>query len=461
MNKILLIISSLLVFIGCQLMNKNSNKSIRLPQKVTIQLPKLLSRKNLKQEKRNQKIIIENTALGEYAVGYQFIKMNLSFFEDIDSIMTSQLFFIDKIMNKIQKKCLNTHMNQSCKIEEISIRITPSLFKEYQFFLNKKEDPINIEQGGEIIFKKLEFIHNDSIHLYTYNLKFNFGERYLEDNIKEAVQKVQWSNKNNSVLSSLGTKKLDSTQELITIYYNQTEKEEMNFHLREINLPNDIDINLDFNILKENANYIVKALNIQEEEEEKNKDLFVVSTYIKLNNNGGFDIINMDIKEENSNNNIQYAQHDTFDSEGHVVNLSFCLEYFEECSINNQETWFSNIEESVIKNMPKYFDKITIEGEYHLENGVYYLLPNNTNFDKLSLDFVAKHKIAEFLSLKNSIAGVLYKREYSKQLNDLQLVYAQYDENIFTNISKQKKQFFKLIPKQDKPNFIIKINNIK
>ena len=112
----------------------------------------------------------------------------------------------------------------------------------------------------------------------------------------------------------------------------------------------------------------------------------------------------------------------------------------------DNNTWFIDVDDESIFEPLKAFDfkELKIESE-DLKEGEYLLLPNQINISTLAVQEVLDLSVGEFTVLGTNTQGVLYDNSHIEKLDKLQIIYANYNNNLDLPFKERTDKLFEIV----------------
>jgi len=312
-----LIIISFLLFViwGCGTMAKEEDK-ISVPQKVSIEMPKVL-----KIEKNKEK-----------SLAYKELKEDVAYVEELSMGIEINLLFINEVASQIDNRCKKIVINSICNIPEDTLFFTfdENLSQRYRDLTGEKAI---YTIGEELTYGKIEFIRYPKSETYQYRLKMDTSF-YSKDEVSSET--ITWSEDKHKIVASFKQKSSTLETEILIDYLQKKNGEKSilvdDLYLDKRNNRSD-DFYLDLVKLTDiNETYFInsRSLAINEFSEE-----YTIDAEGELSNSGGY----LDF------NGIYYGEafkeYESFDNEGNQLESLYCYENLE-CDMEDEESWFED-----------------------------------------------------------------------------------------------------------------------
>lgn len=468
-NKLSWIVLVLFFTLGCAVMSQPENEEIKkidLPPKVSVDIPKALNPDI--DSTLLQKIKIDKQR--GYAKGYLNIVEYIDLVEYVIFQIKLLIPLVDHSMLDIQKACQGTKINEICTIESgnVSIVLNEELLNRLRALFQVDLQVSNsVAIGEEIKYGDIEFAQYDNNHTYNYKLSIDITELHsiiYEHNISsyKAIQVIEWSDDNNTVLSSLYNGNGKSFDKAWTISYeNEGFQERMHLYDTELDVEPLPQFSNTFTLTKlydVNNTYYAKYNSITNSysygDDTRTPEKF--SSYTQLTNGNGYQ------RFVTSNPFVSgeplYREDAVFDNFGKLLALTYCDEADEKCSIENPDSWYSDAEDEAvfdpITKMPVDFTPLKITGG-NLKRGSYFLLPKKLNLREMTINDVVVKSVGEFIYDYEVTQGILYDNAYSDSLETLQIVYAKYNDEVSLPLAQHDEEPFELVLDNNRPNIVL------
>jgi hypothetical protein len=461
----------LLFLFGCAVMSNPKEEEIEkisLPPKVSVDIPDALN-PDTDLTKSLQKIKIDKQS--GYAQGYINIVEYIDLVEYVITQIKLLIPLVDHSMLDIQKECQGTSINEVCKIEagRVSIVLNEELLLRLRSLFQVDLQVSNrVAIGEEITYGDIEFAQYDNNHTYNYKLSIDITELHsiiYEHNISsyKAMQVIEWSDDNNTVLSSLYNGDGETFDKAWTISYeNEGFKERMHLYDTEFDVDPLPQFSNTFTLTKlydANNTYYAKYNSITNPysygTDSRTSEKF--TSYTQLTNGNGYQ------RFVTSNPYLSgdplYREDSVFDNFGKLLALTYCDEIDEQCSIENPDSWYSDAEDETIfepiAKMPVDFMPLKISGGNLEKDGSYFLLPKELNLSEMTIDDVVVKSVGEFIYAYEATQGILYDDAYSDSLETLQIVYAKYNDEVSIALANRNEVAFELVQASNRPTLVL------
>ena len=461
---------AILIIIGCGVQNNpKEEQTVFIPEKISVTIPNALKESTIPITKSSKRSKIEVEPNGGDSEGYKHLTDNTFV---IDSIITDIKFNIvleNRVMPSIQKLCKDTPLNRVCPIptNSIMLNITETLISEYEKFYPKQ---FNINEnivGKSIPFDAIEFVRYDNNHSYQYALNVNltqiynqfFTKEYIFDaNYKYMIQNVQWSEDNNTVLSTLDTGYEDNVSEYPWILHYKKEptiQETMHLFHKELVSLEEPSSMFNFDLTRKNDQNKTTIFKLNEINERFSFDSVShssLSSYGELHADKGFERYSL-----NQYNNVygdsKYWQDEVFDANGTNIASTYCSDSeYDECSLYDTSTWYIDTNDSSLFEPFKAigFNELKITGG-NLKEGEYFLMRPDFNLSNPTAQEVLAQNIGNFLVFKEFKQGAIYDKNFIDKLNDLPILYAKYNEVLKVPLALREPTLFDKVTDLDAP----------
>ena len=457
-----LILLYILIFIlGCGLMSQPDENGLQIPEQISVDVPKVLSDGN--SSKKMEKIKVPRIE-GD-ATGYEKVQEYISEVEAVVYEIKANLFLGNHIISDIEKRCENVAVDKLCTIPEdtLSLVVTQEVLDKLRVLVPNifSYGDTQSLKGERLFFGVVEFIHHDENNSYHYSLQMDMsslnGRLAFYDTKKapKIIQLIKWSKDNNTIFSSITTKYESGLDFPWTLQYYNTPKQEESMHLNDRTIGNSDypSTNRLFSLTNkydENETSIVKLNSIESQETNSEVAIEQLSSFIKLTKDLGVQKFTQTNTVFQSYNKLN--REEVFDGEGRLLATTYCDSKSNECDLYDSSTWYSDAEdESIFEPLTEVnFKELKIDGG-NLKDGEYFLLPLGHNVAELTAQEMLELRVAEFTILDQSRQGVLYDMRFADKLEELQLVYAKYNDNLDALLRNKDKRLFEVIKNEDLP----------
>ena len=470
----------LIVIIGCGVQADPKADIIQIPTQISVDIPSALkgaddsiqkvSQKASQKVEPNSKILLIND-YPEESVGYKILTGNVYVVESIIRDIKFNIFLENSVINEVSSLCKDVLINQICTLanNSVQLKVTEALVTEYEksypkdFRINEKSI------GTKIPFGVIEFVEYDNNHSYQYSLNTNLTEisnkLYNKDYIFDAdysnvIQNVQWSEDNNTILSTLSSEYVgESTNTPWTLYYKNKPTIDEKMHLFSTSLPLESQRGntLNFDLIKKydlNNTNIFKLNDIQVTYHFGESYTEQLSSSGRVSNNIGLNRYSHNDIPENYEA-TKSRKDEIFDANGTTLASTYCTdEEYDECSLYEPNSWYidsnNTAQFEVFKSLE--FHELKIIGG-RLKDGEYYLLPADFNENNLSIESVLTQNIGSFVVLTNKRQGAIYDSSVLDKLDSLKVLYASYNEVLNISLAQRPKEKFEVLSVEDMPSF--------
>jgi hypothetical protein len=473
-NKLSWIVLILFFTFGCAVMSQPEQeepKKINLPPKVSVDIPKELNPDI--DSTLLQKIKIDKQR--GYARGYINIVEYIDLVEYVIFQIKLLIPLVDHSMLDIQKECQGTQINQVCTIEsgKVSLVLNAELLNRLRALFQVDLQVRNsVAIGQEINYGDIEFAQYDNNHTYNYKLSIDITELHsivYDHNISsyKAMQVIEWSDDNNTVLSSLYNGNGDSFDKAWTISYeNEGFRERMHLYDTELDVEPFPQFSNTFTLTKLydiNNTYYAKYNSVTNPysygDDTRTPEKF--SSYTQLTNGNGYQ--RFVTSNPFMSGEPLYREDSVFDNFGKLLALTYCDEADEKCSIENPDSWYSDAKDEAIfdpiAKMPVDFTPLKITGG-NLKRGSYFLLPQDLNLSEMTIDDVVVKSVGEFVHAYGVTQGVLYKNSHIGKLEALQIVYSKYNDEVSVPLVNRDELAFELVVNEDRPTIELALSKL-
>jgi hypothetical protein len=457
------------VLIGCGVMAQpeDDKNKLKLPQKVSVEVPEVLRDKN------NTSIIekIKVDRIKGEATGYTKVKEYITEVETVVNEIKSNLFLGDQIIEDVAKYCEGTLIDAICNIPNktlslvVSNEIVDSLRLLVPAFF-EFGNPATLK-GEELFFGVVEFIRHDANDTYQYSLQMDMSEIngrlafYDTKNAPIIIQFIKWSEDENKIFSSITTKYEDGLDFPWTLQYYNSPNDEESMHLNDRTIGNNDypSSSRIFSLAKkydDKKTSLVKLNSLESQILNLGISIERLSSFIKLSNEGGvqkFTQSNNFLNTETKTN-----REEVFDVNGTLLATTYCRNSSidNRCQLYEPSTWFIDTEDESIFDVVSdvYFEELKID-EGNLKDGEYLLVPTGSNVTKLTAQEVLKLRVGEFTVIAQTRQGVLYDMSLVNKLDKLQVIYAKYNDNLELLLADKANVLFEVISNEDRPQITL------
>jgi hypothetical protein len=459
----------ILIIIGCGVQNSpKEEQSIFIPEKISVAIPNTLKEPTTPISKSSKQSKIEVEPHGGTSEGYQRLTGNTFVIDSIIRDIKFNIVLENRVMPTIQKLCKDVPLNTVCTIpnNEVELNITEILISEYEKFYPRR---FNINEnivGKTIPFNAIEFVRYDNNHSYQYALNVNltqiynqlFTKDYISDaNYKHMIQNVQWSEDNNTVLSTLDTGYEENVSEYPwTLHYKKQPNIEETMHLFHkelVSLQPSMIFNFDL-MTKDDQNRttIFKMNEIQERFSFDSLSYSSLSSYGEVHADKGLERYTLN-QYDNVYGNSKYRQDEVFDTNGTNVASTYCSDSeYEECTLYDASTWYIDTNDSSLFEPFNEigFNELKIIGG-NLKEGEYFLMKPDFNLTNPTAQEVLAQNVGSFLVFKEFKQGAIYDKSFIDKLNELPILYAKYNEVLKTPLASREPTLFDKVTDEDAP----------
>jgi len=469
MRKTLLIslFIAILIIIGCGVQNNpKEEKSVFIPEKISVAIPNSLKESKSDTRKLSK---IEVEPYGGASEGYKRLSDNTFVIESIIKDIKFNIMLENRVIPTIQKLCKDVPINKVCTIptNSVELNITEALISEYEKFYPKR---FNINEnivGGSIPFDAIEFVHYDNNHTYQYALNANltqiYNQLFTKDYIfdtdhKYTTQNVQWSEDNNTVLSTLDTGYEDNVSQYPwTLHYKKepTVQESMHlFHKELLSLPQPSSM-FNFDLTTKDDKNRTTFFTMNEINERFSFDSLshsTLSSYGELHGDRGLERYALN-QYDNLYGNSKYWQDEVFDANGSNIASTYCSDSeYDECTLYDTSTWYIDTNDGSLfepfKNVG--FNELKITGG-NLKEGEYFLMKPDFKLINPTAQEVFAQNIGSFLVFKEFRQGAIYDKNFIDKLNELPILYAKYNDVLQQPLKTREAKNFSKVTNLDAP----------
>ena len=454
----LLHISVLLFLASCGLHNNPNKDSVQIPEKISADVPVILhtdTNANL------QSKIKVDPIKGE-ASGYQTTQQYIVELEAIVNEIKANIFLGNKVVSSVIKQCEGTTLGVICTIPEktLSLTIDQEAINRFRILIPHIFEFPQIKEleGKELFFGEIELIRYDENATYQYAINMDMSEMngeigsYSRRNAPKIIQVIKWSEDQNTVFSSITTKYKDGTDYPWTIHYKKIPNVEEISRLNDKAIEDNTNSNLPStsrlftlkNKFDKNQTTIVKLNSIKSTPLALSKLIEQTSSLVYLDKYSGFQkIVETEIVKDKS---FKSNREEVFSSTGELLASTYCTSNTIECNLYDNNTWFIDVDDESIFEPLKAFDfsELKVESE-NLKEGEYLLLPNQINISTLAVQEVLDLSVGEFTVLGTNTQGVLYDNSHIEKLDKLQIIYANYNNNLDLPFKERTDKLFEIV----------------
>ena len=459
-NKLILLY--ILIFVlGCGLMSHPNENGLQIPEQISVDIPRVLSDGNF--SKKIEKIKVPRIE-GE-ATGYKKVQEYISEVEAVVYEIKANLFLGNHIISDIEKRCENVAFDKICTIPKgtLSLVVTEEVLDKLRILVPNVFEYGDTKslKGKKLFFGIVEFIKHDENSTYQYSLQMdmsNVNGRLAFYDTKKApkiIQLIKWSEDKNIIFSSITTKYESGLDFPWTLQYYNTPKQEESMHLNDRTIGNSDypSTNRLFSLTNkydENETSIVKLNSIESQETNSKVAIEQLSSFIKLTKDVGVQKLTQTNTVFHSKSKLNIEE--VFDGKGRLLATTYCDTKSDECELYDSSTWYSDAkDESIFAPLTDVnFEELKIDGG-NLKDGEYFLLPLGYNVSELTAQKMLELHVAEFTVLDQSRQGVLYDMSFVNKLDELQLVYAKYNDDLDSLLRDKDKNLFEVIKNENLP----------
>ncbi|CAA6819622.1 MAG: Unknown protein [uncultured Sulfurovum sp.] len=375
---------------------------------------------------------------------------------------------LNTIFPKIQDSCKETNRDETCYIAPNSLKIefTPALIdtliENEEYYTSCIVDKKTVEDTN-IFLGEIEFIHYSENSEYAYLLRVNYSEveRVMCSGKEKGeevtlIREIKFNKEGTNFFTSASKEYPDGYLDLFSLHYikNSNNKEILRASQQILNDPDDFseyntiavfeknnDQNETFHITSYLLNSQVTATS----------NYYDTGKYALILDNLNASQTRQD--KEEFNNSLAYFNQDTvFDKEGSRIAVRSCTNN-EDCILEDTSTWeITTDREDPFNNFNVgYSRELNLTKDDKLKNGEYFLLASEHNTSNLTISDVFNNKVAEVIILQNAKQAHLYNKAYENKLNELQWVYANYNQNLDGLTKNKDPKSFTLVQREDVP----------
>lgn len=461
----------ILNLLGCgSSSSKEATTSLELP-KIEMDIPEILIPSSNEVREifgTNEKIspkIRYNKEEDEISIVYKEAKQSiyntLFIFERYNNFQ----ILMNPLIKKIQDKCTNTKENQVCSIEENSLEIeltTPLVDALFENMTSEMcSTDIKTLKGTKAFVGHIEFIKYSENSEYTYLLSVdNTSLRHLTcpenlDFLKKSTTQIKFNNNNTNIFVSISRETSDGEIKLLSLNYIKTQNVQEKLRMTEkvLNPSSPYKYIDNINLLKENnqdQTFKIFGSLLESELTDTLKYTHKAIYLLNLVNLNGFESFN---SKEALNNELYYSYDDMIlDTSGQPIAIRECSSEIN-CILKDKSTWEIDADsEDAFDNFNiRYTQELNLTNDENLKDGEYFLLSAEHNTSKLTTRDVFNNKVAEVIVLEDVKQAYLLNKAYENKLNELQWVYANYNDNLDGLTKDKNPNSFTLVPKEDVP----------
>jgi len=457
----LILLSVLFISVGCGLMGqpKKDEKGLQIPEKISVDVPKVLSEGNITQKIEKIKV----PRIEGDATKYQKVQEYITEVEAVVYEIKANLFLGNHIITDVEKRCKEVSFDTICTIpkDTLSLVITQEVLDKLKLLVPHVFDYGDTKslKGKKLFFGIVEFIRHYDNSTYQYSLQMDMsnlnGQLAFYDTKKapKIIQLIKWSKDTNRIFSSITTKYQSGLDFPWTLQYYNTPKLEESMHLNDRTVGNSDypSTNRLFSLTNrydENETSIVKLNSIESQETNLEVAIEQVSSFIRLTKDIG-------VQKFTQTNTVFHSQsklnkEEVFDGEGWLLATTYCDTKSSECDLYDSSTWYSDAEdESIFEPLADInFKELKIVGG-NLKDGEYFLLPLGHVVAELTAKKMLELRVGEFTILDGTRQGVLYDMSFVDKLEKLQVVYTKYNDNLDALLRDKDKRLFEVVKSED------------
>ena len=449
----------LLMLIGCGVQVNSESKQIHIPEKISVEIPAILNPKKDKSNGKQEKIKIDRVE-GQ-ASGYRSVTHYISKLIRVVDEMKSNLLMGNHVIEDVEKRCQKIPLDEVCTIpaNSLSLIIDKQIIKQLGLLLGDDylwDRDIDSVIGKRVFFGEIEFIKHDSNSTYQYSLNMDMSkiiDIISYDNVYKSIQKIQWAEDREQILSSLSKEISNSDSSSWTLHYhNESAEESMHLNDNITDYTSGIT-NRVFSLIKhpKEGSYDTTLNSIKKISFMTNDNVVETkfSSLIKLEKEKGFQKFT---QTDSANSYYKINREEIFDGNGSLVATTYCDSDSSECSLYDKSTWYIDNSESLFEPLKKMeFEELKITGG-ELKNGEYLLLPKKYNIKNMTIQEVLDAHVGEFVVLNDSMQGILYSEKYRTRLDELQLLHTVYNTQLNLSLKEKKIELFEVVKEKSLPN---------
>ena len=485
--------------------------SIKIPIEIGIEMPKVITvsddefREHIgEQEKTSaQRLQDENN--------YRKIKPITLTIEQRFNDTKFSILMVNSVISKIEEYCKETPVNKVCKIPKGTLELSfdKQIVDELKEFVSRTK--ISVVDAGNLIgtsayFGSVEFVHHDKNSTYDYSLimdSTDIENRFFSiEKSKPCTKTIRWSKDNHKIFYStiiwsknkygyIYSFPIDSQR--TTLYYQNIPNEGERAYLTDFTFTETPSVTnshfFDLSREKNSSDFLLDIKTVDIDSLHGTQRLYRKHAYLQVSKENGYcstDFYNryphVVVGENNEIQELYYnstmdKSHQIFDKNGTIEATRYCAPFANatpgdpsakrECKYEDITTWTTDSDnELLFKPFDKlYFREIRIGMNYstddgYLRNGEYFLIPPKLSVTNLTMEDVLKHSVASFVVFEGIEGeyGFVYDKRYAdeldetvhKKLNEFQVVYAKYNQDLNLSLDKRVEEF-KLLRDEAKP----------
>ncbi|CAA6819614.1 MAG: Unknown protein [uncultured Sulfurovum sp.] len=444
------------IILSCGVQSSPEKESLQIPEKVSSDIPLILQESYT----NNVKSKIQVDPIVGQASGYATTKKYIVELKGIVNEIKSNIFLGNKVMASVLKECEGTAFEVICTIPEktLTLTIDEEAMNRFRILIPHIFEYPQVKEleGKKLFFGEVEFIAYDKNATYQYAINMDMSEingvigSYSIRNAPKIIQVIKWSEDENTIFSSITTKYQDGVDYPWTLHYKNIP------NIEEISRLNDQEVgdNLDItstsrlftlnNKFDNNQTSIVKLNSIKSIPLASTRLIEQVSSLVHLDKHSGFQkIIETETVGEST---FKSNKEEVFSPTGELLASTYCSSDKTECNLYDTTTWFIDVDDESIFNPLKEFDFTELKVEAtDLKEGEYLLLPSEIDISTLAIQKVLDLSVGEFVILNTNIQGIVYDDSYIEKLNTLQVVYANYNNNLDLRFREKTDNFFEIV----------------
>jgi len=435
------------LFLGCGIHHNPKEESlpdeVRIPQKIAIDITNLSTTSTYQAKLLSGHDEITHDSFLEGDV--ENLRIYVAFLEHTIGELKFNNYLGNRIIHQVQSHCKEIPINQRCAISAntFSLKVDQALVKAYERYFHKPFDYQHNALGRKIFYDRIFFVRYDQSHLYQYDIQLDLtqvSQAFYQKNIFDfndtsLIQNIKWSRQEDKVLSSIAHHFSNEIDYFWTIHYQSKEQSSRLVEWMHLFdkvkgvawIPSSM-VNADF-IDHHDVNF-TQSFRYNEIYQDEQINSYVA--YADLTRTMGFRTsVRGQVAEDREAYKIK--KQDLFENYGsQFIASRYCDSREGKCSFYDTTNWYY----SEVDNDYRFdaiptdrFDELNITGG-NLKEGEYFLLAPDYNLSMLSTPLVMERAVGMFIVFKGLRRGALYDHRYAHQLDQLQLVYARYNEDL-------------------------------
>jgi len=396
------------------LKNADTPQKVSVPQKISIDIPASL--KSNRKPSGGEKISRKDGQTYELlpavkSYGYEQLQSTIKEAEKTISSVKESLTYLNTIMPDILKECQDTPKNETCTIDAGTISLTV-----------EKET---------LTFGEVTYTQYDSSKKYQQVVVLDLQPIFesMGEELTKELETIKWSNDENHI-ETLSDAEFQGSSYAMLLRYDKAEDGSSKMLITDA-FADDV-YKGNFTLKMDDKNDALHTVNIETSgNSQYGEEGDTFSSKGTVNDNGGFLI------SKGSFAGDSYAEKETFDTTGKLLQSSFCNTY-ETCQIDDPSTWIKFDEEGggIVDdfNDTNFEDTFPeeIEGDFiepleltftNSENFPQYtycaILPLDYNTSSLNEKDVYPNSIGSFARFDDELFGIFFGSEDATTLNTL------------------------------------------